>query len=312
MAGTNLLVLIDDIASVLDDVALMTKIAAKKTAGVLSDDLVLNAQQVAGVRADRELPVVLAVAKGSIKNKLILVPVALAISFVAPWIITPLLMLGGIFLCFEGIEKLVHRIKHGNKKELDQSENNVAASDGGGKQIKSFEKEKIRGAIRTDFILSAEIIIITLGTVAAASVGSQVIVLIGISLLMTVGVYGVVAGIVKLDDGGLYLSQRNGKNILNKAWRGLGRFVLIAAPKMMKGLSVVGMIAMFLVGGSILTHGIPGAHKVIEEIVHSTISVTGIGRPIGVVLPMVMEGITGFLAGAIVLVLVATVNRHGK
>lgn len=240
MAGSSLLVLIDDIAAVLDDVALMTKMAAKKTAGVLGDDLALNAQQVSGVRAEREIPVVWAVAKGSFVNKLILVPAALLISAFAPWAVTPLLMLGGAYLCFEGFEKLAHSFFH---KRTEEQAHLVEAVADPATDLVAFEKDKIKGAIRTDFILSAEIIAITLGTVADAPLMQQVIVLSGIAIVMTIGVYGLVAGIVKLDDLGLWLTQKPGQ-----AARSIGGAILRAAPYMMKSLSVIGTAAMFMVG----------------------------------------------------------------
>ncbi|WP_426217687.1 DUF808 domain-containing protein [Pseudomonas sp. DWRC2-2] len=243
MAGSSLLVLIDDIAAVLDDVALMTKMAAKKTAGVLGDDLALNAQQVSGVRAEREIPVVWAVAKGSFVNKLILVPAALLISAFAPWAVTPLLMLGGAYLCFEGFEKLAHKFLHSKDEDHAQHVQLVEAVSDPATDLVAFEKNKIKGAIRTDFILSAEIIAITLGTVADAPLMQQVIVLSGIAIVMTVGVYGLVAGIVKLDDLGLWLTQKPGQ-----AARSIGGAILRAAPYMMKSLSVIGTAAMFLVG----------------------------------------------------------------
>ncbi|ERI50663.1 hypothetical protein N878_25260, partial [Pseudomonas sp. EGD-AK9] len=251
MAGTSLLALLDDIAAVLDDVAVMTKVAAKKTAGVLGDDLALNAQQVTGVRAERELPVVWAVAKGSFKNKLILVPAALLISAFAPWAVVPLLMFGGLFLCYEGCEKLAHKLLHKPQAQAQQQELLEAVADPQ-VDLVAFERDKIRGAVRTDFILSAEIIAITLGTVAAASFAKQVAVLSGIAVLMTVGVYGLVAAIVKLDDAGLYLSQR-----ASRAAQALGRGILRLAPWLMKSLSVLGTAAMFMVGGGILVHGLP-------------------------------------------------------
>ena len=242
MAGSSLLVLIDDIAAVLDDVALMTKMAAKKTAGVLGDDLALNAQQVSGVRAERELPVVWAVAKGSFRNKLILVPAALAISALAPWLVTPLLMVGGAYLCFEGFEKLAHKyLPHGD--DAAEHEQTLQALADPQVDLVAFEKDKIKGAIRTDFILSAEIIAITLGTVAGASLSQQVVVLSGIAIVMTIGVYGLVGGIVKLDDLGLWLAQKPGALA-----RGIGGAILRAAPWMMKSLSVIGTAAMFMVG----------------------------------------------------------------
>lgn len=251
MPAGSLLALIDDIASVLDDVALLTKVAAKKTAGVLGDDLALNAQQVAGVNADRELPVVWAVAKGSLRNKAILVPSALALSALAPWAVKPLLMLGGAYLCFEGVEKLVHKFFPGPHEPTEDSPNEAALAP------LQLEQEKVKGAIRTDFILSAEIIVIALGTVAQAGFGTRVAVLTGVALLMTVGVYGLVAGIVKLDDLGLHLHQRIGGGRLTQAGRHLGSGLLWAAPVLMRFLSVAGTVAMFLVGGGILVHGLP-------------------------------------------------------
>jgi hypothetical protein len=301
MAGSSLLALIDDIASVLDDVSVMTKVAAKKTSGVLGDDLALNAQQVAGVKAERELPVVWAVAKGSFRNKLILVPAALAISALAPWAITPLLMLGGAFLCYEGVEKLAHKFLHGADATAHEAALARALADPA-VDLVALERDKIQGAVRTDFILSAEIIVITLGTVAAASFGMQVAVLAGIAVLMTVGVYGLVAGIVKLDDAGL--SQRPAR-----AAQALGRGILAAAPLMMKGLSVVGTAAMFLVGGGILVHGLPAAHPLVEAVAHAAAAVPGVGGVLGVLAPLVVDGLAGMLAGAVVLTTVTGIRR---
>lgn len=262
MAGASLLTLIDDIATILDDVSVMTKVAAKKTAGVLGDDLALNAQQVNGVNADRELPVVWAVAKGSLINKVILVPAALAISAFIPWAVTPLLMLGGLFLCFEGVEKLFHQwFTHASPTHLDPAQTTNPSE----RMTQESEQEKIKGAIRTDFVLSAEIIVITLGTVASASFSHQVLVLTGIALIMTVGVYGLVAAIVKLDDGGLYLAQCSVRNIVGSIKRKLGFAILKLAPLLMKALAVLGTAAMFLVGGAILTHGISSVHHWIEH-----------------------------------------------
>src|ERR1700712_4629342 len=301
MAGSSLLVLIDDIATVLDDVALMTKMAAKKTAGVLGDDLALNAQQVSGVRSERELPVVWAVAKGSFINKLILVPAALAISAFIPWAVTPLLMLGGAYLCFEGFEKLAHKYLHSAEQDqADHATLSEAVADPA-TDLVAFEKDKIKGAVRTDFILSAEIIAITLGTVAAASLTQQVIVLSGIAIVMTIGVYGLVGVIVKLDDGGLYLSELKGDGSLRRMQRGLGRGVLSAAPYMMKSLSVIGTAAMFLVGGGILTHGLPVLHHAIENITAATASAAG---GLALVVPTLLNAVAGVIAGAIVLLVV--------
>jgi hypothetical protein len=296
MAGASLLTLLDDIAAILDDVALMTKVAGQKTAGVLGDDLALNAQQVAGVQADRELPVVWAVARGSFKNKLILVPTALAISAFAPWAVTPLLMLGGAFLCYEGFEKLAHRLLHGKDEETQHHEGLVDALSNPAVDMVAFEKEKIQGAIRTDFILSAEIITITLGTVATASFGVQLAVLAGIAVIMTVGVYGLVAGIVKLDDAGLYLSRKPGIR------RSIGAAILRAAPYLMKGLAVVGTAAMFLVGGGILVHGMPGGHELIHALAHGAGSIPGIGGMLEAAVPLVLDAVAGIAAGAVVLV----------
>lgn len=288
MAGTSLLALIDDIATILDDVALMTKVAAKKTAGVLGDDLALNAQQVVGVQADREIPVVLAVAKGSAINKAILVPSALLISFFLPWLITPLLMLGGLFLCFEGAEKLVHKYLHAD--EADNHAARVEALADANVDMVAFEKEKIKGAVRTDFILSAEIIVIALGTATAAGADlvSQTAVLVIISVVMTIGVYGLVAGIVKIDDLGLHLLKKT-----SNAAKTTGRLLLAAAPKLMKFLSVAGTIAMFLVGGGILVHGVPALHHGVEDLSHLTgmfSSLTG----------ALLNGLIGLLAGGLV------------
>ena len=301
--ATSLLALLDDIASVLDDVAVLTKVATKKTAGVLGDDLALNAQQVAGVRAERELPVVWAVAKGSLANKAILVPAALAISAFAPWAVTPLLMIGGLFLCFEGAEKLAHKFLH-SKAEVDarQAELVRALADPA-VDLMAVEKDKIKGAIRTDFILSAEIIVISLGTVAAAPFGTRVAVLVGIALIMTTGVYGLVAGIVKLDDGGLALSRVIGDGGWAGFKRAFGRGILKTAPYLMKGLSIAGTAAMFLVGGGILTHGIPGVHEWIESLVR------GAGQVIAAVGPMLLDATFGIVAGVIVLAAVAGFSK---
>ncbi|WP_438008953.1 DUF808 domain-containing protein [Sorangium sp. So ce321] len=298
MAGSSLLALIDDIATVLDDVAVLTKVAAKKTAGVLGDDLALNAQQVTGVNADRELPVVLAVAKGSLLNKAILVPAALAISAVIPWAVTPLLMVGGAFLCYEGFEKIAHKLLHSEHDEEAHHAELVQALADPKIDVVAFEKEKIKGAVRTDFILSAEIIAITLGTVADSPLVTRVVVLTGIALLMTVGVYGVVAGIVKLDDAGLHLTRQS-----SAAQQSLGRGILKAAPWLMKGLSVAGTAAMFLVGGGILTHGIPWLHHHIEGMTD------GAGPVIGAVVPSLADAVVGVVAGAVLLGVVTAVKR---
>ncbi|HHX8584705.1 TPA: DUF808 domain-containing protein [Vibrio diabolicus] len=297
MAGASLLTLLDDIATVLDDVALMSKMAAKKTAGVLGDDLALNAQQVSGVASEREIPVVWAVAKGSFKNKLILVPSALLISAIIPWLIMPLLLIGGLFLCFEGAEKVLEKVfphshPHEEKEELVNT----------GESIEEYEKRKVAGAIRTDFILSAEIIVIALGTVTGASLVTQILVVSLIAVIMTIGVYGLVAGIVKLDDLGFYLEIRS----KGKGWMAKVGSVLVAfAPKLMKLLTIVGTAAMFLVGGGIVVHNVPAIHHFVEPIImnfsgHSVATA---------ILPILLNGIIGFVAGLIVVAVWTAVEK---
>ena len=297
MAGSSLLTLLDDIATLLDDISVMGKLAAKKTAGVLGDDLSLNAQQVTGVRANRELPVVWSVAKGSLLNKVILVPLALLISAFIPWAVTPLLMIGGAFLCFEGLEKVLHTLharKHPESPEVRQQRlKDMAAQD-----PHAFERDKVKGAIRTDFILSAEIVAITLGIVADAPLLNQVLVLSGIALAVTVGVYGLVGVIVKLDDMGYWLVEKS--SVIAKV---VGKGLLIFAPWLMKVLSVVGTLAMFLVGGGIVAHGIAPLHHAIE-----TFS-ANYPAFMQVVLPMLANLIVGLLVGVLALLVVNGVSR---
>lgn len=305
MAAGSLLTLLDDIATILDDVSILTKKAAAKTAGVLGDDLALNAQQVSGVVSKRELPVVWAVAKGSFINKLILVPLALLISTFAPWAIIPLLMIGGLYLCFEGVEKLHHAFQHRGKKSVEQA----------GKEITELaatplesEAAKIKGAVRTDFVLSAEIIAITLGTVAGQDFTRQVGVLSAIAIVMTVGVYGLVAGIVKLDDAGLYLTQCRGA-----IQQSLGRSILLAAPFLMKTLSILGTAAMFLVGGGIVTHGISWLHHKIQHAGEAAKHAGGIGAVFAPIIPTLLDGLCGLLAGILVFLLFTGVQKlRGK
>lgn len=301
MAASSLLMLIDDIATILDDVAVMAKFAAKKTAGVLGDDLALNAQQVSGVTADRELPVVWAVAKGSALNKLILVPAALAIAALIPWAITPLLMLGGAYLCFEGVEKLAHKFLQNADESRIEHEARLKAIADASVDIVAFEQDKVKGAIRTDFVLSAEIIVIALGTVAAAPFSQQVTVLVLISSLMTIGVYGLVGCIVKIDDMGLFLSRRTGALA-----RALGRGLLVFAPLLMKTLSVVGTAAMFMVGGSILVHGLPVVH---HAIVAMSASLAAPNVLMQAIAGSALEALFGVLAGALVLAALFLVQR---
>ncbi len=287
MASASLLTLLDDIASILDDVAAMTKVAAKKTAGVLGDDLALNAQQVSGVNADRELPVVWAVARGSLVNKVILVPLALAISALAPWLVQPLLMIGGLYLCFEGVEKIAHKLLHGKEATKDHADLAEALATPE-VDIRAHEKKKIKGAVRTDFILSAEIIVIALGTVADAPFMQRVLTLALVAVVMTIGVYGLVASIVKLDDLGFWLRKKSAAIL-----KVLGNGLVLAAPWLMKFLSVAGTVAMFLVGGGVLAHGIAPLHHLIE--------------PLGAAAPLANMGI-GLIAGAIALALIELIT----
>ncbi|WP_299796033.1 DUF808 domain-containing protein [uncultured Shewanella sp.] len=306
MAGASLLSLLDDIASILDDVAIMSKVAARKTAGVLGDDLALNAQQVSGVNADRELPVVWAVAMGSLRNKCILVPAALLISAFVPWAIVPLLMFGGLFLCFEGFEKLHHSYTHRRAKQSgEQPDAEPPQID----DLKAYEQQKIKGAIRTDFVLSAEIIAITLGVVAGSSFTTQLFTLVAIALLMTVGVYGLVAGIVKLDDAGLYLSQRQGHGAVTRFGRWFGGGLVNAAPHLMRGLTIVGTIAMFMVGGGILTHGLHAVSVQIESAAHWIEGINAVGPALAVITPSLLNTVFGVIAGALALIMVSGIQK---
>lgn len=305
--ASGLLLLLDDIATILDDVAVLSKVAAKKTAGVLGDDLALNAQQVAGVKADRELPVVWAVAKGSFVNKLILVPTALAISVVAPALINPLLMIGGLFLCYEGVEKLVHTWHERKHKTDDNTAEEEKLSEFAGlseEELMQLEKDKIKGAIRTDFILSAEIVVISLGTVATAVLSTKIAVLSTIAIAMTIGVYGLVAMIVKIDDFGIYLVQQT-----STAKQKLGNALLAFAPILMKTLSVVGTLAMFLVGGGIVGHVIPQLHHFTEYSVDGLEAIPHVGAILGSLGGMLINFVIGLVAGAIVLGVVSLIQK---
>ncbi|PNH81295.1 DUF808 domain-containing protein [Vibrio diazotrophicus] len=302
MAGASLLTLLDDIATVLDDVAVMSKVAAKKTAGVLGDDLALNAQQVSGVAAEREIPVVWSVAKGSFRNKLILVPAALVISSFVPWLIMPLLLLGGLFLCFEGAEKVLEKLFHSApKKEPEEAMAELQQV-----SIEEYEKSKISGAIRTDFILSAEIIVIALGTVQGKEMMTQIIVVSLIAMVMTAGVYGLVAGIVKLDDLGFYLERKSkGEGLMAK----LGGVLVAFAPKLMKGLTVVGTAAMFLVGGGIVVHNVPFIHHWVEPIIMKLPDLTLVNA----LVPTLLNGAIGVAAGLIVVAVMEVIHKvRGK
>lgn len=312
--ASGFLMLLDDIATILDDVSVMTKVAAKKTAGILGDDLALNAEQVTGIQANRELPVVWAVAKGSLINKVILVPSALLLSAVLPWLIEPLMIIGGAFLCFEGCEKVIQKfLKPNAEKELRmQHQANIADP---AVDLVSAEKSKVRGAIRTDFILSAEIIVITLGTVATAGFVTQVGVLVAISLLMTVGVYGLVAGIVKMDDVGLHLmtaSVASGTTQPSVFRMRLGRTIVSGTPYLMKFLSIAGTAAMFLVGGGILAHGMPAAHHLIEASQQQVQRIPGVGGALSILTGMAGHAAIGILIGMCVLGAVSLFKRIRK
>lgn len=300
MAG-SLLLLLDDIATVLDDIAVMSKMAAKKTAGVLGDDLALNAQQVSGVRSEREIPVVWKVAKGSFVNKLILVPLALLISVVAPWLINPLLMIGGLFLCYEGVEKIVHMFHSKKAHTASEAQQQLIQTE---TDLLTMENEKIKGAIRTDFILSAEIVVISLGTVATATFMEKVGVLSVISIVMTIGVYGLVAMIVKIDDLGLYLSEQ-----VSLFKQSIGRGLLAFAPILMKTLSIVGTIAMFLVGGGIINHAVPLLHHFTESTVDHAELIPQVGNIVGALTPTLINFAIGMIAGFVVLLVVAGIQK---
>lgn len=300
MAAANLLALLDDITTILDDVALLGRAAAQKTAGVLGDDLALNAQQVAGIAAEREIPVVVAVAKGSLRNKAILVPAALAISALAPWAIVPLLMMGGLYLCFEGFEKIAHRFLHSPREDAEhhaELQQHLADTT---VDMATLEAERVAGAIRTDFVLSAEIIVITLGFVTDQPLLTRALVLAGIAVLMTIGVYGLVGAIVKLDDLGLYLARRPGEGAAVRALRRLGTGLVGAAPWLMRALAIAGTVAMFLVGGGILLHGLPSLHHALQHAI----------APLdGAAANALLEGLAGVAAGALALAGVTLVQR---
>ncbi|MBY7921235.1 DUF808 domain-containing protein [Vibrio fluvialis] len=298
MAGASLLTLLDDIATVLDDVAVMSKVAAKKTAGVLGDDLALNAQQVSGLAAEREIPVVWAVAKGSFRNKLILVPAALIVSSIAPWLIMPLLLLGGLFLCFEGAEKVLEKLFHSQPEKKPEE----AMEELSQLNVEEYEQKKIKGAIRTDFILSAEIIVIALGTVQGKEMLTQIVVVSLIAVIMTAGVYGLVAGIVKLDDLGFYLERKSkGEGLRARLGSGLVSF----APKLMKGLTVVGTAAMFLVGGGIVVHNVPVIHHWIEPVLMDLPNLSLVSS----LVPALLNGLIGVVAGLVIVAVMEVVHK---
>ena len=307
MPAGSLLALLDDIASVLDDVTLMTQLAAKKTAGVLGDDLALNAQQVAGIAAERELPVVWAITRGSFRNKLMLVPSALALSALAPWLVTPLLMIGGAYLCYEGCEKLAHRALHSAAEDQAEHAQRVHALADDTIDMVAFERKRIIGAVRTDFVLSAEIIVIALGTVAHAPFVQRLAVLTAIAVIMTVGVYGLVAAIVKLDDAGFYLLRQRARSA-----QLFGRGLLVAAPALMKGLTVVGTAAMFMVGGGIVLHALPAARAMRHASAQALAELPGLGRILEEFAPLVIDVLAGVIVGGMVLAVVMSGQRLVK
>ena len=312
MAGASLLTLLDDIAMLLDDVAVLSKVAAKKTAGVLGDDLAVNAEQLSGgLKADRELPVVWAVFKGSMLNKAILVPIALLLSYFLPIVIMPLLMLGGAYLCYEGFEKVWHKFSHQDEQK-EQHEKRVEALQDENIDITLYEKDKIKGAIRTDFILSAEIIIIALGTVADKPITTQISVLVFIAILMTIGVYGLVAGIVKIDDGGLLLIKDKSASLWAKAKRALGNFMISFAPKLMKFLAFAGTVAMWLVGGSLITHGVPAFHHIIESATDFAANLPILAGLLVVITPLLIDLFVGFILGAILVFISLAIMKAAK
>lgn len=309
MAGAGLLALLDDIATLLDDISMMTKVAMRKTAGVLGDDLALNAEQVSGVRAERELPVIWAVFKGSLLNKAILVPAALAINALLPWLITPLLILGGLYLCYEGFEKVAHHLLH-RKEEAEQKRRISEALADSSTDLAAFEKEKIKGAIRTDFVLSGEIIVITLGVVKDHPFVTQAVVVALVAGVITVAVYGLVAGIVKLDDAGLALLCQKGNDTWNRFNRRLGRWLLAFAPKTMKVIAFIGTLAMFLVGGGILVHNIPALHHLTEQMTEYFQGATG--GFIAMATPLLFNALIGVLAGALLLAIAGLAGRFRR
>lgn len=287
MPASGLIALLDDIASIADDVATLTSMAAKKTTGIVTDDMAVTAEQAIGLRREREIPVVVAVAKGSFRNKaLILAPGALLLNAVAPWAILPLLMAGGAFLAFEGVEKILHKLKPDDAETADER----AAT--AGMDPEAFERSRVEGAIRTDLILSAEIIAITLGEVAAAPFVTQVAVLYGISVVMTLGVYGLVGVLIKIDDAGELLVQRGGASV------GLGKLLLAGAPKLLHLISLIGTVAMLLVGGQILLHGIGPLHHFVEHLL--------VDAPAKGLLSMVADLLVGGVTGLLLVGLVAT------
>ncbi len=309
MAGASLLTLLDDIATLLDDVAVLSKVAAKKTAGVLGDDLALNAEQVTGVRARRELPVVWAVFKGSALNKLIMVPIALLLSAFLPWIITPLLMIGGAFLCYEGFEKVAHRLLHSREEDRTEHAERIKAVTDSEVDMVEFEKKRIRGAIRTDAILSAEIIVIVLGTVQDAPLPVRIGVLSLLAALITIGVYGLVAAIVRMDDVGMRFMEKSGDGGFASIQRATGRMLLRLAPKLMRALSVLGTAAMFLVGGGILVHAIPLLASMLHDLEHMITGSSALAGFLRVTVAMLFNGLVGVLTGGIIVGIQSLVSR---
>jgi predicted DNA repair protein MutK len=300
--ATSLLALLDDIATVLDDVAVMTKVAAGRTAGVLGDDLALNAEQVSGVRAERELPVVWAVFKGSARNKLILVPAALLLAVFAPFVIPPLLILGGCYLCYEGFEKISEKFLHRAESDIE-NEQLLAALHDPEVDLVAFENEKIKGAIRTDFVLSAEIIVIAMGSAQEASLAVQALTVTAIAILMTFGVYGLVAGIVKIDDLGLHLIKTGKGSVLKQK---LGGGLLSFAPYLMKTLTIVGTAAMFLVGGGIIVHGIEFIHTFSQDLIEPLSDIATIGAMLKFLASITFNGLIGIVAGGLLVPLVSS------
>lgn len=254
---TGFFAILDDIAALMDDVSIMAKVAAKKTAGVLGDDLAVGAEKASNFRASRELPVLWKITKASFLNKLIILPFAFLLTAFAPQFIVPILLLGGVYLSFEGVEKIIHTIHHSKKKHLEVNESDSE------EEILKLEKAKIKSTVITDFILSAEIIMIALGTVMEESLSNQIIVVTIIAIAATVGVYGIVALMVRMDDAGLKLikTARGRNKFVKSALVVTGKGLVWSLPKLIQLLAIIGTLAMLLVGGGMFVHNIHQIHE---------------------------------------------------
>lgn len=280
--AAGIFAILDDIAVLLDDAAVISKVAAKKTVGVLGDDLAVGAEKASGFSASRELPVLWAITKGSFRNKLIILPLAFLLSAFLPWLIVPILLIGGVYLAFEGAEK-VYEYLSGQTHEKPSVETITDP-----KELLAAEEKKIKSAILTDFILSIEIIIIALGTVATQTLPIQIVVVTVIAILATIGVYGLVALLVRMDDAGLHLLERSEEMTggSKRLYKMTGELLVAALPKVIKLLSIVGTIAMLLVGGGIFVHHIDAVHHALESMP-------------GILSELTIGSIIGFIALAI-------------